>query len=70
MVLVITHNSADNNNEEIINALLISENDEVIHVKIPVIDEDTPRYQVLDRDEFAKGISRQKNIEYIVINLD
>ena len=70
MVLVITHNSADNNNEEIINALLISENDEVIHVKIPVIAEDTPRYQVLDRDEFAKGISRQENIEYIVINLD
>ena len=70
MVLGITHNSADNNYEETINALFVSENDEVIHVKIPVIDEDTPIYQVLDRDEFPKGISRQGNIEYIVINLD
>ena len=50
--------------------MFVSENDEVIHVKIPVIDEDTPIYQVLDRDEFPKGISRQGNIEYIVINLD
>ena len=66
----ITHNSEDNNNEDIMNALFVIENYEVIHVYIPVIDKDTPIYQVLDRDEFAKEISRQENIEYIAISLD
>ena len=66
----ITHNSEDNNNEDIMNALFFIENYEVIHVYIPVIDKDTPIYQVLDRDEFAKEISRQENIEYIAISLD
>ena len=53
----ITHNSEDNNNEDIMNALFFIENYEVIHVYIPVIDKDTPIYQVLDRDEFAMEIS-------------
>ena len=66
----ITHNSEDNNNEDIMNAFFVIENYEVIHVYIPVIDKDTPIYQVLDRDEFAKEISRQENIEYIAISLD
>ena len=52
------------------NAFFVIENYEVIHVYIPVIDKDTPIYQVLDRDEFAKEISRQENIEYIAISLD
>ena len=66
----ITHNSEDNNNEDIMNALFFIENYEVIHVYIPVIDKDTPIYQVLDRDEFAMEISWQENIEYIAISLD
>ena len=66
----ITHNSEDNNNEDIMNAFFVIENYEVIHVYIPVIDKGTPIYQVLDRDEFAKEISRQENIEYIAISLD
>ena len=66
----ITHNSEDNNNEDIMNALFVIENYEVIHVYIPVIDKDTPIYQVLDRDEFAKEISWQENIKYIAISLD
>ena len=52
------------------NALFFIENYEVIHVYIPVIDKDTPIYQVLDRDEFAMEISWQENIEYIAISLD
>ena len=66
----ITHNSEDNNNEDIMNALFFIENYEVIHVYIPIIDKDTPIYQVLDRDEFAMEISWQENIEYIAISLD
>ena len=66
----ITHNSEDNNNEDIMNALFFIENYEVIHVYIPVIDKNTPIYQVLDRDEFAMEISWQENIEYIAISSD
>lgn len=66
----ITNESEDNKNEEMMNGSFVYENGEVIDLNNSVIDKDTPIYQVLDRDEFAKEISRQENIEYIAISLD
>ena len=66
----ITHDSEDNNNEEIMNALFVKENGKITDINNSVIDKNTPIYQVLGRDEFPKGISRRENIESITINLD
>ena len=66
----ITHDSEDNNNEEIMNALFVKENGKITDINNSVIDKNTPIYQVLDSDEFPKGISRRENIESITINLD
>ena len=54
----ITHDSEDNNNEEIMNALFVKENGKITDINNSVIDKNTPIYQVLGRDEFPKGISR------------
>ena len=66
----ITHDSEDNNNEEIMNALFVKENGKITDINNSVIDKNTPICQVLDSDEFPKGISRRENIESITINLD
>ena len=66
----ITHDSEDNNNEEIMNALFIKENGKITDINNSVIDKNTPIYQVLDRNEFPKEISRRENTESITINLD
>ena len=54
----ITHDSEDNNNEEIMNALFVKGNGKITDINNSVIDKNTPIYQVLGRDEFPKGISR------------
>ena len=66
----ITHDSEDNNNEEIMNALFVKENGKITDINNSVIDKNTPIYQVLDRDEFPNEISRRENTESITINLD
>ena len=53
-----THESEDNNNEEILNSLFGSENGEVVDLNISVIDKGTPIYQVLESDVLPREILR------------
>ena len=64
-----TNESEDNNNEEIIDALIVSENGDVIDLNISVIDKDTPIYQILVSDKLPKGIL-QESLESTINNLD
>ena len=40
-------NASQNNNDEILNTSYISDTDEVMGVKMTIIDKDTPIYQIL-----------------------
>ena len=64
----ITHESEDNNNEEIINASFVSENCEAINLNIFVIDKDTPIYQLSQNDDSFKR--RKSCTVSTAINLD
>ena len=65
-----THESEDNNNEEILYALFGSENGEVVDLNISVIDKGTPIYQVLESDVLPREILRQENLESTAVKLE
>ena len=66
----ITHESEDNNNEEILNALFGGKNGEVVDLNISVIDKGTPIHQGLESDVLPREISRQENLESTAVKLE
>ena len=67
----ITHECEDNTNKEIMNALYVRENGDVIDLNISFIDKQGhSNIKFLESGELPKGISRQENTEFTAINLD
>ena len=63
-------NASQNNNDELLNAFIISDTGEVMDVKISVIDKDTPIYQFSENDEHFHKNFNYENLESISIVFD
>ena len=53
----------ENNNKEMMNASLFSENNEAIGLKIQIIDKDTPINQAMETDKFSLEVLMLENQE-------
>ena len=63
-------NASQNNNDEILNASFISDTDEVMDVKMSIVDKDTPIYQVFENDEQFNKNWNYGNLESTSITFD
>ena len=63
-------NASQNNNDEILNASFISDTDEVMDVKMSIVDKDTPIYQVFENDEQFNKNWNYENLESTSITFD
>ena len=63
-------NASQNNNDEILNAFIISDTGEVMDSKISVIDKDSPIYQVSENNEQFNKNFNYENLESTSIVFD
>ena len=59
----------ENNNKEMMNASLFSENNEAIGLKIQIIDKDTPINQAMETDKFSLEVLMLENQESTTFDL-
>ena len=59
----------ENNNKEMMNASLFSENNEAIDLKIQIIDKDTPINQAMETDKLSLEVLMLENQESTTFDL-